>query len=372
MDDLARARALLEWYPTVARPLPWRRVEALGPDDRAWRVLLSELMLQQTRVETVIPYYERFVARWPTAARMAAEPVQAVLEAWAGLGYYSRARNLHACAVALATGVTPRTVDGLRALPGVGPYTAGAVASIAWGVATPLVDGNVERVLCRWHNTDLDPRSVAGRQAMWAWAGSLVAAMPAGGSPGDLNQALMELGATVCTPKSPRCGGCPVADGCAGRARAEQLPCKAAKAPPKEIVAEALVVRRGSTALLARRLPGGLLGGLWEPPRADGAVDAGGLRSTLEALGLVPIGAQRVAEVRHVFTHRRLACGVWSGEVAGTPVPGGVYDAVAFVDPSTVGLSTLAVKLLDAVAPLPLGFGRPPRPGAGRSDPEPG
>ena len=125
MDDLARARALLEWYPTVARPLPWRRVEALGPDDRAWRVLLSELMLQQTRVETVIPYYERFVARWPTAARMAAEPVQAVLEAWAGLGYYSRARNLHACAVALATGVTPRTVDGLRALPGDGGAAAG-------------------------------------------------------------------------------------------------------------------------------------------------------------------------------------------------------------------------------------------------------
>ena len=372
MNDAARAGALLDWYPTVARPLPWRRADGLDPDARAWRVLLSELMLQQTRVETVIPYFERFVARWPTATAMAAEPVQAVVEAWAGLGYYSRARNLHAAAVSLAANGTPRTVDGLRALPGVGPYTAGAVASIAWGVATPLVDGNVERVLCRWHDADFDPRSVSGRQAVWGWAGALVAAMPAAGAAGDLNQALMELGATVCTPKAPRCGACPVAAGCAGQARAEQLPCKAAKAPPKEIVAEALVVRRGGAVLLGRRAPGGLLGGLWEPPRADGAVDAGGLGATLAELGLAPVGARRVAEVRHVFTHRRLACGVWVGEVAGTPVPGGPYDAVDFVDPATVGLSTLAVKLLDAVAPLPLGFGRPPRRGAGRSDPEPG
>ncbi|MEN9785707.1 MAG: A/G-specific adenine glycosylase, partial [Pseudomonadota bacterium] len=247
--------ALLAWYRAHRRRMPWR--DAVSP----YRTLVSEVMLQQTRVETVIPYFERFVATWPDFEALAAAPLADVLARWSGLGYYRRARMLHAAAQAVvAQGGVPRTPDGLRALPGVGPYTAGAVGSIALGLDMALVDGNVERVLCR-HDARPEPPATI-RRALWARAESLVPP----GEAGDHNQALMELGATVCTPTSPACGRCPLARGCAGRAEPARYPARVAKrAVPEAHCHVARVVEDGAV-LLVRRAGTGLLGGLWELP----------------------------------------------------------------------------------------------------------
>src|SRR5512134_738690 len=215
-------RALLAWYRRERRDLPWRRTRD------PWAIWVSETMLQQTRVETVIPYYERFMQRFPNVAALADADTDELMSHWAGLGYYSRARNLKAAASQVVRehgGRVPGDVEALRALPGVGRYTAGALASIAFDRPAPIVDGNVARVLARLLDLDLDVRSPAGQRRLWAEAEALAN----GPSPGDLNQALMELGALVCTPRTPRCADCPVRRRCRGRAagRAEALPVKA-------------------------------------------------------------------------------------------------------------------------------------------------
>src|SRR5687768_15197757 len=186
-------------------------------------------MLQQTRVQTVIPYWERWMARFPTVSVLAEAPLDDVLAAWAGLGYYSRARNLHAGARAVATthgGALPRRASELREVPGIGPYTAGAIASIAYGERAPLVDGNVARVLARVFAIEHDIKSSAGQRTLWQRAGELMSALPAEHAPGDLNQGLMELGATLCSPTSPRCLVCPLAAHCtaARTGRHDELP----------------------------------------------------------------------------------------------------------------------------------------------------
>src|SRR5438477_1446956 len=201
------ARRLRAWFRRRARALPWRRTRD------PYAIWVSEIMLQQTRVQTVIPYWERWMSRFPTVAALAHAPLDDVLAAWAGLGYYSRARNLHAGAQTVASkfaGALPARASELRAVPGIGPYTAGAIASIAFGEKAPLVDGNVARVLARVYGIAEDIKSSAGQRALWARAGELMAALPASAAPGDLNQGLMELGATICAPAAPRCLTCPL------------------------------------------------------------------------------------------------------------------------------------------------------------------
>lgn len=335
------AASLLRWYRSAQRDLPWRR------EVSAYRTLVSELMLQQTRVETVIPYFHRFMEVFPTVERLAESPESRVLELWAGLGYYSRARNLHRAAKAVAQlGAFPATIEGLRALPGVGPYTAGAVGSIALGLPAALVDGNVERVLAR-----LGAMGDVGatlRRRTWTAAERAVAAALGGEArcAGDFNQALMELGATVCTPRSPGCGACPLADSCAGKGEAERYPAKEPKRASPVVRAAALVQVESGKIWLARRPPG-LLGGLWEPPISG---------EWAGALGVT------VAEVTHVFSHRRLVVDVrvlpvtagCAGE--GVQLPAPVLTTGAYVEQRWVrlgevehlALSRLAWKVIEA------------------------
>jgi A/G-specific adenine glycosylase len=298
-------RTLLAWYDAHRRDLPWRAPPGEAGDP--YRVWLSEVMLQQTRVEAVKPYYARWLERFPTIESLAAAPQDEVLKVWEGLGYYSRARNLHRAAREVTErygGAVPDDPAAFRALPGVGRYTAGAVMSIAFGQTQPLVDGNVRRVLARWTD-EPEPRDAD----LWAMAEVLVH----GERPGDLNQALMELGATVCTPRSPDCPACPVRTHCAAFAAGTQevrpLPRKA-KVLPHEHEAVAVVERDGRL-LLTRRLQGGRLGGLWDFPgtlRLPGESSSrAAVRAAAERAGVAALAREPIATVEHLFTHVRVS-----------------------------------------------------------------
>src|SRR5262245_19380438 len=205
------APAVVAWYRAARRDLPWR--ETRDP----YAIWVSEIMLQQTRVATVIPYWQRWMARFPTLTALADAPLDDVLAHWSGLGYYSLARNLHRGAAEVARdrgGTLPSTAAGLRDVPGIGAYTAGAIASFAYGERAPLVDGNVARVLARFYGVAADVKSTVGARRIWQLAAGVMADLPADAAPGDLNQGLMELGATVCTARSPACDACPLAAGC--------------------------------------------------------------------------------------------------------------------------------------------------------------
>ncbi len=293
----ALRRRLLDWYAKHRRDLPWRRT---GDPYRIW---LSEAMLQQTRVETVIPYYQRFLARFPDIEALADADEQDVLKAWEGLGYYSRARNLKRAAeqvVAEHSGQLPSQAEDLDALPGIGPYTSGAIRSIAFGQAAPVVDGNVKRVLSRW----LAEPALTERE-LWAAAADLVPEA----APGDFNQALMELGATVCLPRAPLCLTCPVRPLCNASAsgQPENFPAPRKKAPPPEVRALSGLLRaqRGGRLLMLRRPSRGLLGGLWEIPSVAGDATEP-LIEQLDSQGLRVVAREPLGEVRHVFTHRAL------------------------------------------------------------------
>lgn len=280
--------ALLAWYDRHARPLPWRNIH---DPYASW---VSELMCQQTRVDTVIPYFERWMARFPTPAALAATPIDDVLLYWQGLGYYRRARNLHAGAQQIVEehgGVFPATFDAIRALPGVGPYTAGAIASIAFGLEVPAVDGNVLRVLSRCTHDDGDIQKPATVRRITEAAQALAY----GERPGDVNQALMEIGATTCQPTRADCLLCPLQPGCQAAAHGDALdfPVKAPKVPPRIEHATALLVEHPSdqSIIVAQRREDVLLGGLWEIPLFD----------TFEENGAddAPI----IGDVRHLFSH---------------------------------------------------------------------
>lgn len=297
------AGPLLAWYDRAAAPLPWRTHPS------PYRVWLSEVMLQQTQVETVIPYFERFVAAYPTVADLAAAPLDEVLKQWEGLGYYARARNLHRTAQIVATqlgGAFPDTVEGLMELPGIGKYTAGAIASIAFGRRAPLVDGNVIRVFARLMDFDGDVTAGTAQAQMWRWA---EAWLPPD-RPGDFNQALMDLGRTVCTPKSPRCTECPLRSMCRAAERGTQAsrPVKKKPAPrPHYHVAAGVIRRADGRILIAQRPPDGLLGGLWEFPggkqEPGESLEACLKRELREELDIaVTVGDELVA-VDHAFTH---------------------------------------------------------------------
>jgi A/G-specific adenine glycosylase len=351
--DALRAR-LVPGYRASARDLPWRR------DPSPYHILLSELMCQQTRIDTAVPYFHRFTARWPTIEAFAAASAEDVLTMWAGLGYYRRARLLHQAAqAAVAGGGLPSDPVALAALPGIGAYTAGAIASIAFGVPAAAVDGNVERVISRVDRLDADPRSKAGKQAL----GARVQAIHAPGVASEVTQGLMELGATVCTPRAPRCDLCPWTDLCVARPLGDVTAYP--KLPPRKaaVAARAVagILRRGERVLCGRR-PEGLLGGLWEPVGAelgegDDAVDA--LRAAFAARAGLPVrvGARR-GQIVHVFTHRRLTVEVYEVSAEGDVVfaGDGTYTQLAWLAPDGdgVGWSKLAQKIL-AAAPVTAG-----------------
>lgn len=311
------ARKLIRWFEANARDLPWRRRRT------PYRVWLSEMMLQQTQVDTVIPYFRRFTKRFPTVRALADAPLDEVLKLWEGLGYYARARNLHRAARIVANefkGRFPKTVEGLMRLPGVGRYSAGAIASLAFGVDAPALDGNVARVLCRIFAIRRDPRETQARDELWSLAGSLLPK----GQAGKFNEALMELGATICTPHAPKCEICPIAAHCEARRRGiqEQLPVKRARKLTPHYEVTAAVIRRNGRVLIAQRPHDGMLGGLWEFPggkRETGESLEECLRREIrEELRLEIEVGEPVAVVNHAYTHFRITlhafeCRVRSG-----------------------------------------------------------
>ncbi len=332
---------LLGWYDQAARDLPWR--ETRDPY-ASW---VSEVMLQQTRVETVIPYYERFLARFPTPAALADADEDSVLSQWSGLGYYRRARLLHAGVrevVARYGGEIPEDLDARRALPGIGRYTAGAIGSIAFDKPEPVVDGNVTRVLARLLRIDTPVGSTATTKRLWEEAARLVPS----DRPGDFNQALMELGATVCTPRQPLCESCPLESECAAHAHGEvdALPVSKPKKEPTTVKLSAVVVTSGRGAGRTLWLVKGedaLFGGLWGVPMSDAeprdALREAGLRARLQQ---GPVG-----KVEHLLTHRRLQVEVYRAS-------GGRGEETKKRRPfreeelEQVGVSTLTRKLLEA------------------------
>jgi A/G-specific adenine glycosylase len=283
-------------------------------------------MLQQTRSETVQRYYARFLGRFPTVASLARARESAVLTLWSGLGYYSRARHLHRAArrvLAAHEGRVPADPESLRALPGIGRYTAGAVASIAFGRAEPVLDGNVARVLARWFGVRGDPRSSAVQARLWELATGLVH----GRAPGDWNQALMELGATLCTPRRPDCVRCPVGSECAARrdSAVEAIPGRTRRPATQRVRRAALVVERRSRVLLLRRDSGELLRGLWEFPAIDAREherDEGAARRLLGELGDAGGSLRSQGRILHSIMNRRIETAVFRARVEGNVAQG--------------------------------------------------
>lgn len=299
---------MLKWYDCDGRDLPWR-LRTGRPD--AYRVWLSEIMLQQTTVAAVAPYFTRFLERWPNVEALAAAPKDDVLGAWAGLGYYSRARNLHAAAQQMAVGGVPASEAGWRELPGVGPYTAAAIAAIGFGEPTNVVDGNVERVMARLHAVETPlPRAKAELRA-------LAAGLVTTDRPGDWAQALMDLGATVCTPRSPKCEACPWKEECAAFATGEpeSYPRRAAKLERPRRYGAVFRIERGGEFWLVRRPDKGLLGGMAALPTTEWR-DKKWPRA--EALKHAPAAGdwKKAGAVEHVFTHFALTLDVYSAESA--------------------------------------------------------
>ena len=344
--------AVDRWYRRQGRTLPWR----VGPVERDAGVLpdpylvwLSEVMLQQTTIPHATPYFDAFRKRWPTVQKLAKASWEDVSAAWAGLGYYSRARNLHACAQAVAArGGFPQDAKGLRELPGIGPYTSAAIASIAFDERIAPVDGNIERVVSRLWAIGSDGTEAGWRAAKVVISGKaqeMAEALPKEGRAGDLAQALMDLGATVCTPRNPNCLICPIWDFCEARKEGEQerYPVKAEKKATPTRYGSAFVLTRGGEVLLVRRPPTGLLGGMMMPPSSAWTEVKG------EPLEGAPgnFAWLHVGEVRHVFTHFALRLDVWTAEAGSKTKVDGEWltHADALAATPTVGRKALALVL---------------------------
>jgi len=319
-----RPALLLDWYDRHRRRLPWRPPAGQRADP--YRVWLSEIMLQQTGVKTVGPYFEKFVNRWPDVAALGRASLDDVLRMWAGLGYYSRARNLHACAVAVLRehgGVFPDTEAGLRSLPGIGPYTAAAISAIAFDRRTMPVDGNIERVVSRLYAVE-EPLPQA-KPLIQQLAATLLGSSRAG----DSAQALMDLGSSICTPKKPACALCPLNEDCAARVRGDQetFPRKAPKKSGALRRGAAFIVTRGDELLVRTRVEKGLLGGMTEVPGSDwlaGQDDKAALKQAPSLKGITK-WHRKTGVVTHVFTHFPLELVVYTAKVtARTRAPEGM------------------------------------------------
>lgn len=357
MPTLNVAPALLAWWDEGHADLPWRQTQD------AYAVWVAEIMLQQTQIATVIPYYERWLARFPTVEALAAAPLGDVLKLWEGLGYYSRARNLHAAAQIVTrdyNGRLPDTVAGLMKLPGIGRYTAGAIASIAYDVAAPVLDGNVVRVLSRLYDVAEDVTQPATRRRLWHLAEAIVPAE----RPGDFNQALMELGQQVCLPQNPRCLLCPLRAPCLARQRGTQL--ERPVRPPRRTtphfdVVAAVIWRDGVPSshgefLIAQRPLDGLLGGLWEFPGGKvepGEMPADALRREIrEELALDVRPGAFVVEVAHAYTHFRITLRAFHAAYSGGEVAHrGVADHawVTLDDLERYAFAVTDRKIIDAL-----------------------
>jgi len=331
-------RRLLAWYDRHRRALPWR-----GNRD-PYRVWVSEVMLQQTQVATATPFYQSFLDRFPTLATLARARAADVLAAWSGLGYYRRARHLHQAArrvVREHAGQVPDDVARFGSLPGVGRYTTGAVLSICFDRRLAVLDGNVARVLSRLHALPASVKSPSGARALWALADSLVPTH----RPGDWNQALMELGATVCLPREPRCEACPIRRWCRayGLGRVAEFPPAAPRRRPERVRRAVALIERGGRILMVRR-EGRQLEGLWEPPGAElganGVSVRAALGAALRALGvrarLEPTGRS----VRHAITYHAIEVEVWRGTPT-APVPR--RARLRYVDPVTPSVAITAM-----------------------------
>lgn len=337
-ETLAAIRhALLSFYQRHKRDLPWRH--SRDP----YAIWVSEIMLQQTQVDTVVPRYHRFLQQFPTVNALAAAREEEVCEAWAGLGYYRRARNLHKAAGIVAkdfAGQMPRTRDELLQLPGIGRYTAGAIASIAFGEEAPIVDGNVVRVLARVFKLDEAADVAANKPVFWELAQMLVR----GEMPGDFNQAMMELGATVCTPTQPTCLVCPLRDYCGARASGEptRYPAPSTKVAKKELDVAFAWIKTQQGVWLERRPLEGLWAGLWELPSSMGASAKSDLSRKLgRRLG------SALAQVEHTLTHRQVTATVY--QVAKVPEALSENEGRRlFADPLEAPLSALARKAIMA------------------------
>lgn len=309
--------ALLDWYRSGARDLPWRRTRD------PYRVWVSEILLQQTRVETVVDYYNAFIERFPDVATLARAPLEDVLHAWSGLGYYRRARNMHSAARVVTDqckGDFPSSATALRKLPGVGAYTAGAIASIAFNEPAAAVDGNIKRVYARLALIEEPIEQAAALRRLWALAEIVLAPE----APGDFNQALMELGARVCLPKEPRCDACPLRRWCVAReaGAVERVPVvKKKQASPVVQARAAAVANEQERYLLVRRSHDGLLAGMWTLPTVEARGRVPTLRTLADALraehGVGASVGQALGSIRHVFTHRVLEARVHRAQAIG-------------------------------------------------------
>jgi A/G-specific adenine glycosylase len=348
--------ALLGWFQVTRRDFPWRRRRD------PYTVWISEVMLQQTQADTVVPYFERWMLRFPDVYALAAAPLADVLKTWEGLGYYARARNIHRAAQVIATkhsGVIPSSLDELLALPGVGRYTAGAIQSIAFGLPAPVLDANVRRLLCRLDDVPVDPTRAPANRLLWIKAQAIVEAAPLSGA-GDVNEALMELGAVICTPRRPQCSVCPLMGQCEAYAQGtqERRPVVSSR-PPVPLhreLAGVLTRSADDRFLLVRRPYTGLLGGLWgfpstkhDPTLPPEGQLADALRQQLAVT--VDVGPA-IAAVRHAYTHFRVTlevrpCALRTGEP-----DRGLHPEVAWVDATDaqrLPLATIDKKILTKI-----------------------
>jgi A/G-specific adenine glycosylase len=329
-DPIPLRRSLLRWFDRARRPMPWR------DDPEPYKVWISEIMLQQTQVATVTPYFERFMARFPSVADLASADLQDVLKIWQGLGYYSRARNLHQAAVRVIEerdGLLPRLSSEWQALPGIGPYAAGAIASISFGEVVPAVDGNVVRVFARLLGIRKDSTLPAVRRELTAEVTRCIAPRRAGA----FNQALMELGALVCKPRNPTCQSCPLQRWCVAHAKGltATLPVRPTRKPVPHVDVAACVIRRGPRILIARRRPDQMLGGLWEFPggkqEPGETLEQTAVREIDEEIGIQIRVRRKLGAIPHAFSHFKMTLHVF----ACTPVKGRAravtVDAVKWV-----------------------------------------
>ena len=313
------SRRLLRWYRIHRRELPWRAPKTATPRECVdpYLVFISEAMLQQTQVATVVPFFKRFIERFPSFESLAAADEQEVLRCWQGLGYYSRARNLQKAAMIVAEQGLPRDVEGLLRLPGVGRYTAGAVASIAFGCRAPILDGNVVRVLCRLDAIVDDPREPAVRDRLWTRAAEV---LPRRGECGDFNSALMELGAMVCTPRSPKCLVCPVNRSCEAYANGlqERIPLRRKRNPTPRVERFTFCIHHSNQWLIEQRPAIGRWAGMWQfitRPTSDAT-----------ALPLKVCKIRPLMVIEHALTHRRYRFHVSVCEAEGDVDAGALVD----------------------------------------------